>query len=291
MAGTAALGQGLSTGSGFRRRRRIFRPELFLRGMSAGYVGLLIVLPIVAVSVRALGGGLGRIWSDLARPEALFSIELTFLIALLMIAVNSVMGTLTAWVLVRHRFPLRSVVNALIDLPFAVPTVVTGLMLVTLYGPRSAVGSFLSERGIEIVYAKPGIVLALLFVTFPFVVRAVQPVLMEMEPEMEEAAATLGAGRLTIFARVVIPSITPAVLTGAAQAFSRAIGEFGSVIVVAGNIPMKTQVAPVYIYGEIESYNPRGALGISVVLLLGSLAILVILNLIQRWGRRQDVRG
>jgi sulfate transport system permease protein len=288
MAGAAAFERAWIGRPRSLRQGRSADSKLILRGMSAGYVGLLIVLPIVAISVRALEGGLGRIWSDLARPEALFSIRLTFLVALLMIVLNSLMGTMTAWVLVRYRFPLQSVVNALIDLPFAIPTVVTGLMLVTLYGPQSAVGTFLSKRGIEIVYAKPGIVLALLFVTYPFVVRAVQPVLMEMEPEMEEAAATLGAGRWTIFRKVIFPSITPAVLTGAAQAFSRAIGEFGSVIVVAGNIPMKTQVAPVYIYGEIESYNPRGALGISVVLLASSLAILLSLTLIQKWGRKQD---
>ena len=289
MAGTPALERTEMRNIARPRARRAMRSVVVLRGMSTGYVGLLIIVPIIAISVRALEGGPGRIWSDLTQPDALFSIRLTFLMALLMIAINSIMGTMTAWVLVRYRFPLQSVVNALIDLPFAIPTVVTGLMLVVLYGPQSSVGTFLSDRGLEIVYAKPGIILALLFVTYPFVVRAVQPVLMEMEMEMEEAAATLGAGRWTIFRKVVLPSITPAVLTGAAQAFSRAIGEFGSVVIVAGNIPMKTQVASVYVYGEIESYNPRGALGISVALLASSLAILVLLNLIQLWGRKHDV--
>jgi sulfate transport system permease protein len=238
--------------------------------------------------VRALSGGFSRLWVEMTRPEALYSLRLTLLMAAAMIIVNVGMGTLTAWVLVRYRFPGQSVINALIDLPFAIPTVVTGLMLVILYGPQSSVGSFLSAQGIEVIYAKPGIVLALLFVTSPFVVRAVQPVLMEMDKDMEEAAATLGAHRWTVFRKVVIPSILPAVLTGAALSFSRALGEFGSVVMVAGNIPMRTQVAPVFIYGEVESDNPLGALGVSVVLLAGSLIVLVVLNLLQRLGRKRD---
>ncbi len=261
---------------------------LLLRGISLGYVGLLIVLPVVAICARSLEGGPARLWASLRQPAALYSLRLTFWMALAMIAINVVMGTLTAWALIRYRFPGRSLMNALIDLPFAIPTNVTGLMLVVLYGPQSAVGHFLAAHGLEVIYAKPGIVLALLFVTFPFVVRAVQPVLMELDPDMEEAAATLGAHRLTIFRRVVLPSILPAVLTGAALAFSRALGEFGSVIMVAGNIPMRTQVAPVFIYGELESDNPTGALGVSVVLLAGSLVVLIALHLLQRLGRRRD---
>jgi sulfate transport system permease protein len=271
-----------------RPRRGPGRGTLALRGISLGYVGLLIVLPVLAICVRALDDGPARLWASLRQPAALYSLRLTFWMALAMIVINVGMGTLTAWALVRYRFPGRALVNALIDLPFAIPTNVTGLMLVVLYGPQSAVGRFLSAHGVEVIYAKPGIVLALLFVTFPFVVRAVQPVLMELDPDMEEAAATLGARRTTIFRRVVLPSITPAILTGAALAFSRALGEFGSVIMVAGNIPMRTQVAPVFIYGEIESDNPTGALGVSVVLLVGSLAVLIALHLLQRIGRRRD---
>ncbi len=269
-------------------RRATARPSLVLRGISLGYVGLLIVLPILAICTRAFGEGPARFWENLRQPAALYSLRLTFWMAFAMIAVNVVMGTLTAWALIRYNFPGRGLVNALIDLPFAIPTNVTGLMLVVLYGPQSAVGRLLAARGIEVIYAQPGIVLALLFVTFPFVVRAVQPVLMEMDTDMEEAAATLGARRFTVFRRVVLPSILPAVLTGAALAFSRALGEFGSVIMVAGNIPLRTQVAPVFIYGEIESDNPAGALGVSVVLLAGSLAVLVALHLLQRLGRRRD---
>lgn len=271
------------------RRRGLGRSgELLLRLPALLFIGILVVLPILAIGSRAIAEGLGVLWQDILQPQALFSIKLTVSIAFTMILINIVMGTATAWVLVRYRFPGQALVNALIDLPFAIPTVVTGLMLVVLYGPQSAVGSYLSKHGVEIIYAKPGIIIALLFVTFPFVVRAVQPVLMELDVRMEEAASTLGAGRFTIFRRILLPSLMPAILTGAAQAFSRALGEFGSVVMVAGNIPMKTQIAPVYIYGEIESYNPRGALSVSVVLLAGSLLILTLLNLVQRWGQRHD---
>jgi sulfate transport system permease protein len=259
-----------------------------LRATALGYVGLMIALPILALSVRAFGDGLGSLWASVRRPDALYSLELTVLMALVMVIVNVVMGTLTAWVLVRYKFPGQSLVNMLIDLPFAVPTVVTGLMLVILYGPQSSVGRFLTSNGVEVIYAKPGIVLALLFVTLPFVVRSVQPVLMGLDKEMEEAASTLGANRWVVFRKVIVPSILPAVLTGAALSFSRAIGEFGSVVIVAGNIPMRTQVASVYIYGEIESDNPQGALGVSIVLLAGSFLVLILLSLLQRIGRSRD---
>ncbi len=259
-----------------------------LRSLALGHVGLFVLLPVAALATRALAGGPGAVWTALRQPEAAFSLWLTFRLALAMIALNTVMGTLTAWVLVRHSFPGRSLVNALIDLPFAIPTIVTGLMLVVLYGPQSAVGGFLDRHGLPVVYAQPGIVLALLFVTFPFVVRAVQPVLMELDRDMEEAAATLGASRWTVFRRAVLPSLLPAILTGAALSFSRALGEFGSVIMVAGNIPLRTQTAPVYIYGEIESDNPAGALAVSFVLLLGALLVLVVLHRLQALGRRRD---
>ncbi len=263
-------------------------PELTLRAVSLGFISLFIILPLVAISKTAFQGGMIQLWHDIMQPEAFFSIQLSFSLAFIMIGINAVFGTLTAWVLVRYEFPGKSVLNALIDLPFAIPTIVTGLMLVVLYGPGSSIGTFLSQNGVEIVYAKPGIVLALLFVTLPFVVRTVQPVLMEMDLEMEEAAETLGASRIITFWRIVLPSILPAILTGSAQAFSRALGEFGSVVMVAGNIPMKTQVAPVFIYGEIESYSPRSALAVSVVLLAGSLLVLLLMNILQKWGRKYD---
>jgi sulfate transport system permease protein len=262
--------------------------DLLFRSLSFFYIGMLIVLPIIAISTEAFKGGLNNLWINITSSQALSSLKLTFITALLMVILNVITGTATAWVLVRYNFPMKNLMNALIDLPFAIPTVVTGIMLVALYGPKSFIGGFFSRRGIEIIFAKPGIILALLYVSFPFVVRAVQPVLHEMERDMEEAATTLGAGPFAVFRRVVLPTLLPAILTGAALSFSRAIGEFGSIAIVSGNIPFKTQMASVYIYGEIESYNPQGALGLSVVLLFFSFLILILLNRFQTWSRRHE---
>ena len=193
-------------------------------------------------------------------------------------------GTATAWVLVRYDVPGRSLVNALIDLPFAVPTVVTGVMLVVLYGPSSVIGTVLGRYGWGVIYHQPGIVLALLFVTYPFVIRSVQPVLMELDRAEEEAAATLGAGAWTTFRRVTLPALWPSILTGSALSFSRALGEFGSVVMVAGNQPLADQDRALDIYGEIESGNRHGALVVSSVLLASSLLILLGLNCLQRRG-------
>ncbi len=220
----------------------------------------------------------------LGTPEALFALRLTLLLAAVIALIDAVTGTLFAYVLARYSFPGKPVVNAMVDLPVAIPTVVTGLMLVALYGPHSLMGDFLGRHGLQVIFAKPGIVLALLFVTFPFVVRSVQPVIQELEKDQEEAAETLGATRWTTFRRVVLPALMPAVLAGTTLSFSRALGEFGSVVVVAGNIPMKTQVAPVYIYGEVESYNPTGAIAVSVVLLAASLLAILILRRFKRLG-------
>lgn len=262
--------------------------DLVLRSFSFFYIGLLLLLPIIAICSEAFKGGLSDLWTNIISPQAIYSLKLTILTAVLMVVLNVVTGIATAWVLVRYDFPLKNLMNALIDLPFAIPTVVTGIMLVALYGPNSLIGGFLGRWGIEVVFAKPGIILALLYVSFPFVVRAVQPVLHEMEKEMEEAAMTLGAGPFTVFRRIVLPTLMPAVLTGAALSFSRAIGEFGSIVIVSGNIPFKTQVASVYIYGELESYNTQGALGLSVVLLVCSFLILILLNGMQMWSRKHE---
>ena len=268
---------------------RIFdRQNPTLRVMMFAYIGLLVILPVCAIIAEAFNGGWKSLLTGTFNSQALYSLKLTFIVAVIMVIINSIMGTATAWVLVRYNFPFKNLLNALIDLPFAIPTVVTGIMLVTLYGPNSFVGKFLGNSGIEIIYAKPGIVLALLYVSFPFVVRAVQPVLQEMDLDMEEAAKTLGARSFTIFFKIVIPTLLPAILTGAALSFSRAIGEFGSIAIVSGNIPFKTQVASVFIYGELESYNPQGALGISIILLGCSFGVLVLLNFLQRWSRRHE---
>ena len=259
---------------------------MVLRSVSLFYLGFLILLPIVAITAEAFRGGLRNLLHQISLPQGLYALKLTFLLAFLLALINIVMGTATAWVLVRYNFPLKNFMNALIDIPFAIPTVVTGIMLVALYGPNSLVGGFFKKQGIEIVFSQLGIILALLFVTFPFVVRAVQPVLMEMERDMEEAAQTLGASRTAVFFRIIIPTLMPAILTGAALSFSRALGEFGSIVIVAGNIPFKTQVASVYVYGEIESDNIQSALGTAVILLGCSFIVLMFLNVLQKWSHR-----
>jgi sulfate transport system permease protein len=242
----------------------------------------MVVVPLVALAVGAAEAGAPAFWKAVTNPFAWHALKLTFATALVMVVINAVTGTATAWALVRHEFPGKGIMNALIDLPFAVPTVVTGLMLVALYGPSSALGALVGRFGWEVIYQKPGIVLALLFVTYPFVVRSVQPVLLEMDRAEEEAAATLGASAATIFRRVTLPTLWPAILTGTALALCRALGEFGSVVMVAGNRPLETRTGPMYIFGEIESGNRHGAMVVSVVLLGCSLGILIALNRLQR---------
>ena len=260
------------------------RPPLPLLFTGAGYVALLVVLPILVLVWDGLRLGLTAFLRALMAPEALFALRLTLLLAVLIAIIDAVTGTVTAYVLARYRFPGQSLVNAMVDLPVAIPTVVTGLMLVALYGPNSLAGDFLGRHGLQVIFAKPGIVLALLYVTFPFVVRAVQPVVEELSRDQEEAAETLGASRWVTFKRVILPALRPAILAGTTLSFSRALGEFGSVVVVAGNIPMKTQVAPVYIYGEVESYNPAGAVSVSVVLLVASLLAILLLRRFKKSG-------
>jgi sulfate transport system permease protein len=255
---------------------------LLVRAATLSYLGLMVLLPLAALGAGAAEQGPGAFAEALRDPFAHHALGLTFATAGAMVLINAVTGTATAWVLVRYPFPGKGLVNALIDLPFAVPTVVTGLMLVALYGPASVLGAFLSSRGWAIIYQKPGIVLALLFVTYPFVVRSVQPVLLELDRAEEEAAATLGAGPLTVFRRVTLPTLWPSILTGAGLSFSRALGEFGSVVMVAGNRPLETKTGPLYVFGEIESGNRHAAMAVSAVLLACSLGVLVVLNRLQR---------
>jgi sulfate transport system permease protein len=268
-----------------RSQPRRSRSGTLIRGATLSYLGVMVVLPLLALGVQAAEPGASAFVRALTDPFAWHALKLTFATALVMVVVDAVTGTATAWVLVRYEFPGKGIMNALIDLPFAVPTVVTGLMLVALYGPSSVLGALLDRHGWGIIYQKPGIVLALLFVTYPFVVRSVQPVLLELDRAEEEAAATLGAGPWTAFRRVTLPTLWPAILTGTALSFSRALGEFGSVVMVAGNRPLATRTGPMYIFGEIESGNRHGAMVVSVVLLACSLGILLVLNRLQRRGR------
>jgi sulfate transport system permease protein len=237
----------------------------------------MVLIPLAAVVFRSFEDGLGSFWDYATNPQALDALRLTVLAALAVTAINVVAGTAIAWVLVRDDFPGKKLINSMIDLPFALPTIVAGITLLALYGNDSPVG-------ITVAYTVAGVIMALLFVTLPFVVRAVQPTLIELDRDMEEAAASLGASRFTIFRRIVLPNLRPAILAGAALAFARAIGEFGSLILLSGNIPGKTEVASVFIFGQIESGNTTGAAAVSVVLLAISLAILIALGAVARRG-------
>ncbi|HZA80467.1 MAG TPA: sulfate ABC transporter permease subunit CysT [Actinomycetes bacterium] len=246
-----------------------------LRGTVTLYLSLLVVLPLTAVVWRSSRDGWGAFWAAATQPQAVAALRVTFAVALAVAAGNVVMGTVIAWVLVRDEFPGKRVVNALIDLPFALPTIVAGITMLALYGANSPVG-------VDVGYTRAGVVLALAFVTLPFVVRSVQPVLLTMEPDMEEAARCLGAGPVTSFRRIVLPTIAPALLAGAALAFARAVGEFGSVVILSGNIPYRTEVASVHVFSLVENDDVGSAAAVSVVLLATSVLVLAGLNLLQR---------
>ena len=252
-------------------------------GVTATYLGLIVLIPVAAVLWRSVSDGLDAFLKAVTNPQALVALQLTFTLSLIVVAINAVMGTLIAWVLVRDDFPGRPVVNALIDLPFALPTIVAGLTLLALYGPRS-------PFNINVAYSQAGIVLALLFITLPFVVRSVQPVLLELDRDMEEAAASLGASPPSVLRRIVLPNLAPAILTGSALSFARCIGEFGSVVLISGNIPYRTEVASVYVFGQVETDDPGSAAAVSVVLLVASLALLAVFDILRRRiSRHEDV--
>jgi sulfate transport system permease protein len=235
---------------------------------AVAWLSLIVLLPLTAVVIRSFEGGLDTFWEAVTTRRALSALQLTIVSSAIVAVIDAVMGTLIAWVLVRDDFRGKSVVNALIDLPFALPTIVAGLTLLALYGPTG-------PTGIDIGFTRVAIILSLLFVTLPFVVRAVQPVLLSLDAETEEAAQSLGAGGLTIFRRVILPALRPAILAGVGLAFGRALGEFGAVVLISGNLPFKTEVASVFVYGQLESDNVTGAAAVSVVLMLASLAILL----------------
>jgi sulfate transport system permease protein len=230
--------------------------------------------------VRSLDDGVASFWDDVTAPQAVAAMKLTLVASLIVAVVDAVMGTLIAWVLVRDEFPGKSVVNALIDLPFALPTIVAGLVLLALYGPNGPIG-------INVAYTRAAILMCLLFITLPFVVRAVQPVLMALERDVEEAAQSLGARQWTIFRRIILPALRPAILAGVGLSFGRAVGEFGSVVLISGNLPYKTEVASVLVYGQIESDNTTGAAAVSVVLLAISFVVLLGISFVARRGIRR----
>lgn len=261
-----------------------------LRFIALSYLTVMLVIPLLVILQDGLRDGLAELWRQVTLPMAWHALKLTLWTGTVMTAINTVMGTLTAFVLVRYDFPGKRILNGVIDLPLAIPTLVTGVMLVILFGPQEALGAWLKEGwGISIMFAPPGIILALSFITFPFVVRSVQPVLLELDRTQEHAAATLGAGSWTIFRRIIIPPLTLPILTGALLSFARAIGEFGSIVIVAGNIPFISQTAAVYVFGEVESENRLGASAVSIVMVGIAFGLLMIADYLRRRSMKESL--
>ncbi|PWB16406.1 sulfate ABC transporter permease subunit CysT [Acinetobacter sp. AM] len=259
-------------------------------GFTLAYLSLIVLIPLSAVFIRSLDIGWSGLWEILSSERILKALQLSFSTALLAAIINVIFGLLLAWCLVRYHFPGKRIVDALVDLPFALPTAVAGIALTSLYAPTGWVGQYLDPLGIQVAYTPIGITLALIFIGIPFVVRTVQPVLSDLETELEEAASALGANRLQIVTKIILPILFPALLTGFALAFARGVGEYGSVIFIAGNQPFKTEIAPLMIISRLEEYDYAGATTIAVVMLLISFALLFLINLLQGWASRRTGR-
>jgi sulfate transport system permease protein len=255
-------------------------------GVTVLYLSLVVLIPLSATALTAASVSWAQFWATVTSPRVVASYRLTFGAALVGALVNVVFGVLAAWVLVRYRFPGRRLVDALVDLPFALPTAVAGIALTAVFSGNGWIGRYLEPLGVKTAFSPLGVVIALTFIGLPFVVRTVQPVLENLEAELEEAAASLGAGRWQTFRRVIVPTILPAVLTGFALAFGRAIGEYGSVIFISGNMPMRTEITSLLIVTKLEQYDYAGATGIAVVMLVVSFALLLAINGLQWWSRR-----
>lgn len=258
-------------------------------GFTLLYLSLIVLIPLSAAFIRTSALTWPEFWTTVTTPRVVASYRLTFGASFAAALVNAVFGLLVAWVLVRYRFPGKKLVDALVDLPFALPTAVAGIALTALYAGNGWIGQFLEPLGIKIAFTPIGVFVALTFIGLPFVVRTVQPVLEDIESELEEAAATLGANRFQTFSRVIFPTLFPALMTGFALAFARAIGEYGSVIFIAGNMPMVSEITPLLIITKLEQYDYLGATALAVVMLVISFVMLLIINLLQWWSRRQSI--
>jgi len=256
-------------------------------GFTLFYLTSLVLIPLLALVIRPAELGFGGFWTAISTPRVLASLRLSFGMALAAAVIDSFFGVIIAWVLVRYRFPGKGLLDAVIDLPFALPTAVAGIALSTLYAPNGWIGSLLIEHGIRIAYTPYGVLVAMIFISLPFTVRTVQPVMADLGLEVEEAAATLGATRLQTIARVILPMLGPAVLTGMAMAFARAAGEYGSIIFIAGNIPAVSEIAPLLIITKLEQYDYAGAAAIGVVMLAASFVMLLALNGLQSWAAKR----
>lgn len=258
-----------------------------IRAVALTYLLVMLIIPLIVILQDGLREGLAEFWRQVSLPMAWHALRLTLWTAALMTIINTIMGVLTAFVIVRYEFPGKQILNGIIDLPLAIPTLVTGVMLVILFGPQQVLGAWLKNQfDFKVIFAPPGIILALLFLTFPFVVRSVQPVLMELDRAQERAAATLGAGGWTIFRRIILPPLSLPVITGALLSFARAIGEFGSIVIVAGNIPLVSQTAAVYVFGEVESENRLGASAVSIVMVAIAFGLLMFADYLRQRSKR-----
>ena len=257
--------------------------RLGIRAAALSYLAFMLIIPLAVIFQDGLKEGLGEFWAQVTNPIAWSALVLTLWTSAVMTVINTIMGTLTAYVLVRYEFPGKSLLNSIVDLPLAIPTLVTGVMLVILFGPQQALGAWLkNELSFSIIFAPPGIILALLFITFPFVVRAVQPVLIDLDRTQEDAAITLGARGWTVFRRITLPYLILPLASGALLSFARAIGEFGAIVIVAGNIPLYSQTAAVYVLGEVESENRLGASAVSMVMVAISFSLILVVSWLQR---------
>ncbi|BBF94018.1 sulfate ABC transporter permease subunit CysT [Blastochloris tepida] len=256
-------------------------------GFAVTYLSLIVLIPLGVLVVQASGLGLEGLWQTATSPRVLAALRLSFGVSFAAAAVNAVAGLVVAWVLTRYAFPGRRLLDAIVDLPFALPTAVAGIALTAIYAPNGWIGALLAPLGVKVAYTPLGIFVALVFISLPFVVRTVQPVLADLDREIEEASATLGASRAQTVARVILPALAPAVLTGFALAFGRAVGEYGSVIFIAGNMPFVSEIAPLLIVIQLEEFNYAGATAIATIMLAISFVSLLAINLIQAWSRRR----
>jgi sulfate transport system permease protein len=256
-------------------------------GFTLVYLSLVVLIPLSTLVFKSSTLGPAAFWSAVTSPRVVASYQLSFGASLVGAAINAVFGLVVAWVLVRYRFPGQRLVDALVDLPFALPTAVAGIALTALYAENGWLGKPLAELGIKVAYTRLGIILALTFIGLPFVVRTLQPVIADLDAEVEEAAASLGATRAQTFLRVILPAIFPAWVTGFALAFARAVGEYGSVVFIAGNMPMKTEITPLLIITKLEQYDYAGATAIALVMLVASFALLLAINVLQHWSARR----
>jgi sulfate transport system permease protein len=260
-------------------------------GFTLAYLGLIVLIPLAGLVWKTASLSPGELWQAVSAPRALAAYRLSFSGSLIAGAVNALFGLILAWVLTRYRLPAKGLIDALVDLPFALPTAVAGIALTALFTEGGWIGRWLEPHGIKVAFAPAGVTVAMIFVGLPFVVRTVQPVLMDIDPNMEEVAATLGASRLYTLWRVILPAVLPALLTGFALAFARALGEYGSIVFISGNMPMRTEIVPLLIVTKLEQYDYAGATAIALVMLLSSFGLLLVINTLQGWMARRSGQG